>query len=209
MGSTNSQFASLVVPDDVALDDVPYWLSQLVNGLDQKVVGRATSNSDRDSRFYGADAGLVCVVANAGTATGCYVKTSAANTAPTWGILWQPPLAPAPVPLTLVDGFQATNGKTPVAVYDAFSNRWALWGNVNLVAGGTVPNNTTFAYLPSQVSVSSVVQPYYDFSVPTSLSPPNAYAVGKVNVNPATGALTFYGSPAPWIGLDGASLPAV
>lgn len=208
MGTIYTKFAGLPVPDDTAQDDVPYWLSQLANGLDPKVVCRATSTSDRDSKFYQADPGLLCIVVSAsGTVSGAYVKTSAAGTSPTWGTVWEPPVAPTPIPLNLVDGMGVANGKTPVAVYNAGSHEWVLWGNINLTSGGNIANGTTLAYLPAQVAMSNV-QNYYEGASTSSVSGSATSGTGKINVTPSTGAVTFYGTATPWVGVDNIRLPA-
>lgn len=208
MGATYSQFSALPVPDTAGNNDVPYWLSQLVAGLDTKLLLSATSTSDRDSKFFNAPAGVVCVVATGGTATGVYVKTSDVGTS-VWATVWTAPVAPTPVTIPLADGLQATNGKTPVAVYNATTNTWTLWGNIATVNGSSIGNSTTLGTLPAAVSLATY-QPYYEGVSTESVSGTGTLpGAVKISINSSGSIIAYMGSglATNWVGLDGIVLP--
>lgn len=210
MGATYSAFSALPVPDSAANNDVPYWLTQLVATLDARTLLTATSTADRDSKFFNAPSGVVCVVRDSGTSAviGVYVKTSDVGTS-VWSTVWTAPVAPTPVNINLADGFQATNGKTPIAVYNPLSNTWALWGNIGTVNSTNIPSSTTLGTLPAAVALSNV-QPYYEgastISVTGTSGPPG---VAKISIT-AGGSIVVYlgtGVQTAWVGLDGLVLP--
>lgn len=209
MGATLSTFAGLPVPDTTGTNDVPYWLSQLVAKLDTQVVLTAASTADRDSHFFNAPAGVLCVIsASGGPVIGVYVKTSAAGTS-AWSAVWTAPVAPTPVGIPLSDGIETANGKTPMAVYNAASNTWAFWGNVAFSNGGSIPSNTVIGTLPAAVQLSTV-QPYYEGVGPISVSgtgsPPGTAKISFA----ASGNIVVYmgsGVQTSWVGLDNIVLP--
>lgn len=210
MGATNSALAGLPVPDTAAPNDVPYWLSQLVAVLDTQVLLTATTTSDRDSKFFNAPSGVVCVVrGNDGTVVGVYVKTSDPGTS-TWSTLWTAPVAPTPVDIPLADGIQVTNGKPPIAVFNAAANTWTLWGNVAFTNGSNIPNGTVLGTLPAAVQLSTI-QPVYEGNAPTSVAGTNAPSgAAKISVA-ASGSITIFlgtGVQPVWVGFDGIVIPA-
>jgi hypothetical protein len=90
VGYVYTDNAGLRVPDENAADDVPADLSFLADQLDTAVVLQAVSVAERDSKFYDAPSGAICVVrAGDGTISGVYVKTSNEGSA-TWGTIWSP-----------------------------------------------------------------------------------------------------------------------
>lgn len=208
MGATYSTFSGIPVPDTAANNDVPYWLSQLTAVIDSKLILTASSTADRDSHYFNAPAGVVCVVETGGTALGVYVKTSDVGTS-TWATIWTAPVAPTPVDIPLSDGFQATNGKNPVAVYNSNANTWALWGNVGTVNGSAIANGSQIGILPAAVTLSSV-QPYYEGATTCSiLGTNNPPGVIKFSVS-STGQIFIFmasGVATDWVGFDGIVLP--
>jgi hypothetical protein len=176
--------------------------------MDPRLILTASSTSDRDSKFFNAPAGVVCVVETGGTALGLYVKTSDVGTA-SWSTVWTAPVAPTPVAIPLADGFQATNGKNPVAVYNSAANTWTLWGNIATVNGSTISNSTTLGTLPAAVQVATY-QPYFEgtstMSVSGTGSPPGTV---KISVNSSGSIICFMGSGVAtnWVGLDGVVIP--
>lgn len=212
MGSTNSALSGLPVPDTAANNDVPYWLSQLVAALDARIVLTATSVSDRDSKFFSAPSGVLCVVRGAATPfaiSGVYIKTSDTGTS-VWSPVWTAPVTPTPVTIPLADGFASTNGKTPQAVYNAAANTWALWGNIAPVNGSTIGGSSTIlGTIPAAVAVATY-QPYYEGIAPISIGGTGGPTGGaKVQVA-ASGTITVFmptGVATNWVGLDGIVLP--
>lgn len=210
MGALYSAFSGLPIPDSAGTNDMPYWLSQLVAAMDGRLVLAATSTADRDSKFFNAPSGVICVVRNSGTTvvTGVYVKTSDVGTS-VWSTVWTAPVAPVPVAINLADGFQAANGKNPIAVYNSVTNTWTLWGNIGTVNSTNIGSNTTLGTLPAAVAVSSV-QPYYEgastISVSGTSSPPGT---AKISIT-ASGSIVVYmgsGVQTSWVGIDGIVLP--
>lgn len=211
MGATYSALSGLPVPDTAGSNDVPYWLSQLVSILDSRLILTATSTSDRDSKYFSAPSGVICVVRAATspyTVSGVYVKTSDVGTS-TWATVWTAPVAATPIAIPLADGFQATNGKNPVVVYNSNANTWTMWGNISTVNGSNIGSNTILGSLPAAVALASY-QPYYEGTSTESVSgtgsPPGAV---KISVN-GSGNIVVYmasGVQTTWVGIDGIVLP--
>lgn len=209
MGATYSAFSALPVPDTAANNDVPYWLSQLVAVMDTKLLLTATSTTDRDSRYFNAPSGVLCVVRDGtGAILGVYVKTSNAGTS-VWATVWAAPVPQVPVNIPLSDGVQVTNGKPPVAVYNPAVNTWSLWGNVAFTNGTNIPTNTILGTIPAAISLSTV-QPYYEGVAPTSVGGAGSPSGGaKISFQPGGNIVVFLPpavSPA-WVGFDGIVLP--
>lgn len=210
MGATYSAFSGLPVPDSGATNDVPYWLSQLVAGLDTQLILTATSTADRDSKFFNAPSGVICVVRSpSAVVSAVYIKTSDVGTS-VWSPIWTAPAPLTPQPLILADGVQAANGKAPIAVFNPVPNTWTLYGNVSFINGNPIPNNTIVASLPAAVSLSNV-QPQYDGSAATSIvgtGTPTGYA--KVSVQPSGNIMILIqsGTAVNWAGFDLITLPA-
>lgn len=210
MGALYSAFSTLPVPDSAGTNDVPYWLTQLVSTLDARLILTATSTTDRDSKYFNAPSGVICVVRNSGTTEviGVYVKTSDVGTS-IWSAIWTAPVTPTPVAINLADGFQATNGKNPVAVYNSAMNTWTLWGNIATVNGTNIASVTTLGSLPAAVALSTV-QPYYEAAVPISVSGTNAPpGTCKLSIPPSGNIVAYFGTgvQTSWVGLDGFVLP--
>jgi hypothetical protein len=209
VGATFSAFSALPVPDTAASNDVPYWLSQLVAVLDTKLVLAATSTADRDSRYFSAPSGVICVVRDGtGTVLGVYVKTSNAGTS-VWSTIWTAPVPQTPVNIPLSDGVQVANGKPPIAVYNPAANTWTFWGNVGFTNGTNIPTNTILGTVPAAVSLSTV-QPYYEGIAPTSVGGTGSPSGGaKISFSVGGNIVIFLPSgvsPA-WVGFDGIVLP--
>lgn len=212
MGATFSALSALPVPDTAASNDVPYWLSQLVATMDARLVLVATSTTDRDSRFFNAPSGVICVVRDSGTGAviGVYVKTSNAGTS-VWSAIWSAPVAQTPVGIPLADGIQTANGKLPIAVYNPSANTWSLWGNVGFTNGTNIVSNTVLGTIPAAISLSTV-QPYYEGVAPTSVAGANG-PVGTAKISFQSGGnIVCYLQQTPavgasWVGFDGIVLP--
>jgi hypothetical protein len=209
VGATYSQFAGLPVPDTAAINDVPYWISQLAAELDTQVVLQAASTADRDSKYFPAPAGVLCTVTDpSGNVIGVYVKTSPAGTS-VWSPVWTAPSAPLQVDVPLADGLQAANGKSPIAVYNEVANTWTFWGNVAFANGGNIPNNTILGTIPAAVQMSTV-QPFYEGNAPTSVGGTGSPSgTAKISLAVSGNIVVFLGSGvAPgWVGLDGITVP--
>lgn len=209
MGSTNSTFSGLPVPDENATNDTPYWLSQLIASLDTKTVLTAVSTSDRDSKFFNAPAGVVCVVKSvSNVVSGVYVKTSDVGTA-VWSAIWTAPGPLKQVPIPLADGFQTANGKSPIAVFNPVPNTWTLYGNISAVNSTNISSATTLGTIPPAVSLSTV-QPYYEGAGVCSVGGTGSVpGVCKISVT-ASGSIIVYlasGVATPWVSLDLITLP--
>jgi hypothetical protein len=177
--------------------------------IDTQLLLTATSTADRDSKFFNAPSGVVCVIrATDTTITGVYVKTSDVGTS-VWAAIWTAPVTPTPVAIPLQDGFQTANGKAPVAVYNSVPNTWTLYGNIGLINGGNIPSNTLIATLPAAVALSTV-QPYYEGNAPTSVAGSgNPTGTAKISIA-ASGNITAFiqsGTQAAWVGFDLITLP--
>jgi hypothetical protein len=212
VGSVLSAFSGLPVPDSAASNDVPFWLSQLVAVMDDALILTATSTTDRDSRYFNAPSGVICVVRGASSPfaiTGVYVKTSDVGTA-TWSAIWSAPAPASPVPIPLADGFQTTNGKPPVAVYSAPSNTWTLWGNIAQINSGNIISGTQIGSLPAAVALNATIQPYYE-GISTSSMTGSGWPSGAVKISIAASGTITVGMAGniqvSWVGLDGIVLP--
>jgi len=205
MGYTYSDFAGLRVPDEDAADDVPADLSYLVEQLDTGVVLRAVSSSDRDSKFYDAPSGVLCVVRNPddavtdpGKVFGVYIKQSNPGTAQ-WGTVWEPPSALNFVAISIADQF-ASRG-TPV--YDP--GLWlepggvfvSLKGAVIRQDGATITSGSVLGYLPSNYLPLAAAS---DYPCATAYHSSNqgAYKIGLTS----DGVITYYGPNVNWVGFD-------
>lgn len=203
MGVNFSQFAGLPVPDSAATDDLSYWLTQLADGLDTSVILQATSNADRDSKFYLAPMGAICVVVTATPAvTGVYVKTSAPGTA-VWGTVWQPQSALVWTPLNLALNMQ-TFQSVPSLTIDA-ANRWVtLKGTLQTISTAALTNGTTLASVPSPYVVDDTIR------IPCAMNQvgSSGVAVGYVGISAADNSITMFGINAAtmqpqWVDLAG------
>lgn len=209
MGATFSQFAGLEVPDGFGTDDFQYWLTQLVAGLDETVFLRAVSLTDRDAKFYSADAGVVCVVVDpAGpTVIGVYIKTSAPGSA-TWGTIWSPVIAIPWEGVTYVSNVQ-THAGNPLQVYVDKNNQWAtLAGAIEYIDGSRFLNNDIVASLPAHIVVDRAWNGDVSTSQAATTVPGTAYcAVGLTGTLTMSGMSTTSTGPL-WIGFDGIRFPA-
>lgn len=187
MGASFSEFAGLPVPDGQGTDDLSYWLSQLVAGLDTAVVMKASSNADRDSRFYLAPAGSICVVVSGSTVSGVYVKTSAPGTA-VWGTVWQPQSPITWTPLVLASN--VSQWSTPPSITLSDDNRWGtLRGDVQTVSSAAFVNATLVATIPPPFIVDESVKIPVAFNQVGS----SGVAVGYLYVSSADNSCTLYG----------------
>jgi hypothetical protein len=145
------------VPDEEAADDVPVDLSFLASQLDQTILLRAASTSERDSKFYDAPSGVVCVVKNAddaavnpGQVTGVYIKTSNAGTA-VWSTVWQPSSGLVLTPINLADPFTTRGTPTydPAVIAEPDGLFASMIGAAVRVDGSTMANGTVVGFLPT------------------------------------------------------------
>lgn len=199
MGYTYTDFAELRVPDENAGDDVPADLSFLAEQLDTGLVLKAVSVAERDSKFYDAPSGVVCVVrAVDGTVSGVYVKTSGEGTA-TWGTVWEPPSALTLTAVTLSDDY--TTRGTPTYDPGVFKEPGGIFaqmsGAIVRVDGTPVQSGSVIAYLPS----GYLPMRAGDFSIAITSS--SSYTTSKPKIGLQTdGTLTYFGTPTNWIGFD-------
>lgn len=201
MGYTFTDFAGLRVPDENAGDDVPADLSYLAEQLDTRLILPATSAADRDSKFYDAPSGVVCVVRSdpAGVVSGVYVKTSGAGTA-TWGTLWEPPAALELVAITLNDSY--TTRGTPTYDPGVYREPGGIFaqcsGAIVRVDGTPIQSSSAVGYLPSGYLPLRAAN---DF--PVAITSSSAYTTSepKIGLN-GDGTMTYYGTPTNWVGFD-------
>ena len=201
MGYTYSDFAELRVPDEEAGDDVPADLSFLAEQLDTTTVLRATTVADRDSKFYDAPSGVICVVRSdpGGVISGVYVKTSGSGTA-TWGTIWEPPASLTFVAITLNDVY--TTRGTPTydpGVYREPGGVFAqMAGAIVRVDGTPIQSSSVIGYLPSGYLPLRVAN---DF--PVAITSSSAYTTSEPKVSlQGDGTMTYYGTPTNWVGFD-------
>lgn len=200
MGYTYTPNAGLRVPDEAAADDVPADLSYILTQLDTAVVLYAVSLSDRDSKYYNAPSGVICVVRAVDTTiTGIYVKRTDVGTA-TWGTVWEPPSALTFVAISPAD--QYTSRGTPT--YDP-----GVWGepggvfatckgaivkvDATNISNGSVIGNLPSGYLPLNTSA--------DYPCATTYQTANIGS-SKINLT-ADGTITYFGPTLAWVSLDG------
>lgn len=199
MGYTFTDFAGLRVPDENAGDDVPADLSYLAEQLDTGVTLRAVSLSERDSKFYDAPSGVICVVrALDESISGVYIKTSDVGSS-TWGTLWEPPAALELVALTLADAY-TTRG---VAVYDPGVYREPggifaqMSGAIVRVDGSTIAGGSVLGYLPSGYL------PLRNGDYATAITSSSSYTTSepKVSLQP-DGTIMYFGTATAWVSVD-------
>lgn len=199
MGYTYTDFAELRVPDENAGDDVPADLSYLAEQLDTGLVLKAVSVAERDSKFYDAPSGILCVVRDGGgVVSGVYIKTSGEGTA-TWGTLWEPPSALTLTAITLADEY--TTRGTPSydpGVYKEPGGIFAqMSGAIVRVDGTPIQSSTVIGYLPSGYLPLRV----NDFSVAITSS--SSYTTSKPKVSlQVDGTINYFGTPTNWVGFD-------
>lgn len=206
MGYIYSNYAGLRVPDEDAADDVPADLSYLVDQLDTTTVLRATSLGDRDSKFYDAPSGVICVVRNPSDATtdpgkvfGVYVKTSNPGTV-AWSQIWEPPASVNFLTLSLADAI--TTRGTPTydpGVWKENELFAQLKGAVVRTDGQQITQGTTLGYLPSSLLP---MQEAADFPCSTAYHSSATGSSTKVAMW-NDGRLAYYGASVNWVGLDG------
>lgn len=157
MGVDFSAFSEIPVPDEAGVDDVPYWLTQLVGQIDQRLIVRALSTSDRDSKFYLMDMGAICVIVDTTPSVqGVYVKTSAPGSS-AWGTVWKAPAAIAWTDLALASDMTQLSSKPQISLDD--SGRWGtLKGDIQTISTATLANGTTVATIPSQFILPETVK---------------------------------------------------
>lgn len=200
MGYTYSDFAGLRVPDENAGDDVPADLSYLAEQLDTAVVLTAVSVSERDSKFYDAPSGVICVVRDGGgVVSGMYIKTSGPGTA-VWGTLWSPPSALTLVALTLNDAY--TSRGTPAYDPGVFREAGGIFaqcsGAIVREDGTPIQSGSVVGYLPSGYLP---LRSANDF--PVAITSSSAYTTSEPKVSlQGDGTMTYYGTPTSWVGFD-------
>lgn len=200
VGYTYTDFAGLRVPDENAADDVPADLSFLAEQLDTATVLKAVSVADRDSKFYDAPSGVICVVraTPSGTVSGVYIKTGNEGTA-TWGTIWEPPSALELTQITLNDAY--TTRGTPTydpGVYREPGGIFAqMSGAIVRVDGGQIASSSVLGYLPSGFLPLRV----NDFAVAITSSSTYTTSEPKVALQ-LDGTIQYYGTPTNWVGFD-------
>lgn len=206
MGYAYSDLAGLRVPDEDAADDVPADLSYLVAQLDTSVLLRASSTADRDSKFYDAPSGVVCVVKNPDNAVtdpgkvfGLYIKRSNAGTAE-WGTIWEPPSALDFTAMSIADQFASRGSPTydPGLWVEPGGVFVSMKGAVIRQDGATITSGSILGYLPSTMLPLGAAS---DYPCATAYHSSNqgAYKVGLAS----DGVVTYYGPNVNWVGFDG------
>jgi hypothetical protein len=192
--------AGLRVPDENAADDVPADLSFLADQLDTAVVLQAVSVAERDSKFYDAPSGAICVVrAGDGTISGVYVKTSNEGSA-TWGTIWSPPASLTFTAIQLADPY--TTRGTPLydpGVYREAGGIFAsLTGAIVRLDGGQVQSSQVLGYLPSGFLPLLAAE---DHACAVTSSSGSTTSFPKVSLA-SDGSITYFGTPVNWVGLN-------
>lgn len=188
MGVNYTQFSGVPVPDEDAVDDVPYWLTQIFGtSLDSALVLKASSNADRDSRLYLAPMGAICVVVDATpTVQAVYVKTSAPGTS-VWGTVWKAPVAPVWTPLSLATDMTYLTSVPSITVDN--NNVWAtLKGDIQTISTATLANGTTVATIPSQFVLAETVK------IPVAMNQiPTNWGTGYIVIDSTTNNINTWG----------------
>lgn len=200
VGYTYTDFAGLRVPDENAADDVPADLSFLAEQLDTSVVLKAVSIADRDSKFYDAPSGVICVVRSAGgVISGAYIKTSDSGSS-TWGTIWEPPSALELTQITLNDAY--TTRGTPTYDPGVFREPGGIFaqlsGAIVRVDGAQIQSSSVVGYLPSGFLP---LRSANDFAVAITSSSAYTTSEPKVSLS-GDGTITYYGTPTNWLGFD-------
>lgn len=202
MGYTFTDLAGLRVPDENAADDVPADLSYLADQLDTAVVLQAVSTAERDSKYYDAPSGVICVVRAAppdGTISGVYIKTANEGTA-TWGTLWQPPASLTFAAIQLADPY--TTRGTPTydpGVYRENGGVFAtLTGAFVRIDGAQITSGSVIGYLPSGYLPLKSAE---DHPVAVTSSAANTTSSPKISFT-SDGTITYFGTPVNWCGLE-------
>jgi hypothetical protein len=201
VGYTYSDFSELRIPDEFAADDVAAHLSYLVEQVDPKLMGDASSTADRDSKFYDAPAGFMARVTDAGNddaLVGVYIKTVPAGEVG-WYALYEPLSALVEQPLLLLDGIEQRNVDQPPTYTRENLNFGVLSGAVVKSDASTIVNATSFAYLPSTVT------PFHgtrDYPVATNYNGTNTGS-SKIHIASWDRSITYWGPPTTWVGLSG------
>jgi hypothetical protein len=203
VGYTFTDLAGLRVPDENAADDVPADLSYLVEQLDTAIVLQAISTADRDSKFYDAPSGVICVVRAAlpdGTISGVYIKTANAG-ASTWGTLWEPPASLSFTAIQLASDY--TTRGTPTydpGVYNETGGIFAtLTGAFARVDGTQVTGSNVIGYLPSGFLPLKSAE---DHPVAITSSAANTTSCPKISLA-SDGTISYFGTATNWVGLEG------
>lgn len=200
MGYTFTDLAGLRVPDENAADDVPADLSYLADQLDTALILTAVSTAERDSKFYDAPSGVICVVRAADTTiTGVYVKTSDTGTA-TWGTLWEPTADLAFTSIQLADAY--TTRGTPTydpGVYRENGGIFAtMTGAFVRIDGAQITSGSVIGYLPSGFLPLKSAE---DHPVAVTSSSANTTSSPKISLT-SSGTITYFGTPVNWCGLE-------
>lgn len=200
MGYIFTDLAGLRVPDENAGDDVPADLSYLADQLDTAVVLTAVSTAERDSKFYDAPSGVVCVVRAADTTiSGVYVKTADTGESG-WGTLWEPTPALNAVAIQLASDYTTRGTPTydPGVVREPGGIFATMIGAIVRIDGAQVASGSVLGYLPSGYL------PYLassDYAVAVTSSSGSSTSQPKVSLSP-DGTITYYGTSVNWVGFD-------
>lgn len=203
MGTTYTSLANLPVPDENAADDVPAWFGMLADQLDTSIVLYATSTSDRDSRYFQAPSGVICVIRETGGAIDAvYIKTSGVGTS-TWLPIWTAPASSVWTPLSLVAGIVSRQVGTYDPQIRMENSEFAIMAGALAKDDGTaITNGTIIAYLPQGFTIPRSG----DFPIATNTNALGSTAseTAKISLAAGTGSLTFFG-PAniTWVGIEG------
>lgn len=206
MPYTYTKFSGFRVPDENAADDVPADLSFLFDQADTVTFLRATSIGDRDSRYYDAPSGVVCVVKNAddavsepGRVFGVYIKTSNAGTV-AWGTIWEPPTALSLTAITLAEPYNTRGSPSyDPGVWREPGGIFAqMAGAIVRQDGGAIASGSTVGYLPSGFLP---MRASADYPVATAYSGSGGYGNNKIAIG-VDGALTYYGPGTVWVSFD-------
>lgn len=201
MGVDYTQFANIPVPDENAVDDVPYWLTQFADVIDPQLVQYASDNADRDARYYLSPMGTVVVVVDSTPAVeGVYIKTSAPGSA-TWGNLYTAPAAIAWTNLAMATNITSLSSLPQISVEK--NNQWAnLTGDLQTIDTTTLVNGMTVATIPSQFIIAKTIRH------PVAMNQvPGSWGTGYVVIDQTTGNINTWGITASaqpqWIDLSG------
>lgn len=205
MGYVYTDYAALRVPDEDAADDVPADLSFLAAQLDTALLLRAESLGDRDSKFYDAPSGVICVirvpdgaVTDPGKVIGVYIKTSAPGTSE-WSSIWSPPTTLDFLALSMTDDMRSRGTPTyDPGVWIENEIFAQMKGAVARADGAKVQSGTVLGYLPSSILPRFAAN---DFPCATAYHSTGGAGNPKVSLT-GEGSVTYYGPECNWVGLD-------
>ncbi len=191
MAYSYSDYNGLRVPDGASADDVAEHLSYLIEQLDTRLQGVASSTAERDSKFFDAPAGFVCKVMNTtpdpDELVGIYVKTKPAGSNG-WYTLYENATTFTVQPLLLVDGYEPRTNDTVPKIVVEDENWITIEGQVVRTDGGVITFGSPVAYVPAPLAVPAQTHDW-----PVGTTGVSAAGAPRVSLSTSSLALVYWG----------------